>query len=208
MTDSTEKPPSKSLSGLHLLLTYECNYECDHCFVWGGPTQTGTMTLEIIGQILEQATALGTIEWIYFEGGEPFLYYDTLLAGVRQARESGFRVGIVSNAYWATSDAEAEKQLQPLVGLVEDLSISSDAYHGKEDGIIFPDIARGPPYCSGAGLPKSSHRALQGSPGSSSTGVPGRTCEHPGACTSTRSATCTFARAFPLAICYSVRCPR
>jgi hypothetical protein len=131
MTDSTEKPPSKSLSGLHLLLTYECNYECDHCFVWGGPTQTGTMTLEIIGQILEQATALGTIEWIYFEGGEPFLYYDTLLAGVRQARESGFRVGIVSNAYWATSDAEAEKQLQPLVGLVEDLSISSDAYHGN-----------------------------------------------------------------------------
>ncbi len=142
MTEPIEKPRSKPLSGLHLLLTYECNYECDHCFVWGGPAQTGTMTLEIIGQIIEQARALGTIEWIYFEGGEPFLYYDTLLAGVHLARESGFRVGIVSNAYWATSDAEAEKQLQPFADLVEDLSISSDAYHGKEDGIIFPDIAR------------------------------------------------------------------
>jgi hypothetical protein len=141
MTEPIEKPRSKPLSGLHLLLTYECNYECDHCFVWGGPTQTGTMTLEIIGQIIEQARALGTIEWIYFEGGEPFLYY--VLAGVHLARESGFRVGIVSNAYWATSDAEAEKQLQPFADLVEDLSISSDAYHGKEDGIIFPDIARG-----------------------------------------------------------------
>ena len=36
------------LSGLHLLLTYKCNYECDHCFVWGGPSQKGTMAVDII----------------------------------------------------------------------------------------------------------------------------------------------------------------
>jgi molybdenum cofactor biosynthesis enzyme MoaA len=36
------------LSGLHLLLTYECNFECDHCFVWGSPQNTGTMTLKDI----------------------------------------------------------------------------------------------------------------------------------------------------------------
>jgi MoaA/NifB/PqqE/SkfB family radical SAM enzyme len=89
------------LTGLHLLLTYTCNYECDHCFVWSGPSQPGTMRLEQIEQILEQASDLGTIEWIYFEGGEPFLYYAILLAGVRAAAERGFKVGIVSNAYWA-----------------------------------------------------------------------------------------------------------
>jgi len=27
------------LSSLHVLLTYQCNYECDHCFVWGSPRQ-------------------------------------------------------------------------------------------------------------------------------------------------------------------------
>jgi hypothetical protein len=142
MTDSSKEHRSTTLSGLHLLLTYECNYECDHCFVWGGPSQTGTMTLDVIEHIIEQARALGSVEWIYFEGGEPFLYYDTLVAGVRLAKESGFRVGIVSNAYWATSEAEAEERLAPLAGLVEDLSISSDAYHGSEDGVTCPDIAR------------------------------------------------------------------
>lgn len=131
------------LSGLHLLLTYRCNHECEHCFVWGGPSQTGTMSLETIEHILGQGRALGTIDWIYFEGGEPFLYNDTLVAGVRLAREFRFRVGIVSNAYWANSDAEAEKRLEPLAGLIDDLSISSDAYHGNDGGVAYPDIARG-----------------------------------------------------------------
>ena len=89
MTDSSNESGARKLSGLHLLLTYECNYECEHCFVWGGPAQTGTMTSEVVEHIIEQGKALGTIEWIYFEGGEPFLYYDTLVAGVRLAREAG-----------------------------------------------------------------------------------------------------------------------
>ncbi len=32
------------LTGLHLLLTYKCIYECDHCFVWGSPRQTHSLT--------------------------------------------------------------------------------------------------------------------------------------------------------------------
>jgi len=130
------------LSGLHLLLTYECNYECDHCFTWGGPAQTGTMTEQTIEHILQQAEALGTIEWIYFEGGEAFLYYPLLLYGVRRAHGRGFRVGIVSNAFWANSDAEAREWLQPLAGLVEDLSVSHDDYHGSTDGLQQTRIAR------------------------------------------------------------------
>ncbi|MHC4774795.1 MAG: radical SAM protein [Planctomycetota bacterium] len=120
------------LTGLHLLLTYECTYECDHCFVWSSPRQSGTMTLDQIEQLLEQADALGDIEWIYFEGGEPFLYYAVLLAGVRAASLRGFRVGIVSNAYWATEVKDAVEWLRPLAGLIEQLSISSDLYHGSE----------------------------------------------------------------------------
>ena len=75
------------LTGLHLLLTYECNFECDHCFVWSGPWHTGTMTLAGIEEILRQARDVGTIEWIYFEGGEPFLYHALLRRGVRRAAE-------------------------------------------------------------------------------------------------------------------------
>lgn len=116
------------LSGLHILLTYQCTYECNHCFVWGGPRQTGTLTLEQIENILQQAKEAGVTS-IYFEGGEPFLYYAILKRAVYQAAELGFSVGIVSNVYWATSVADAEEWLRPLVGRVSDLTVSSDLYH-------------------------------------------------------------------------------
>ncbi len=120
------------LSGLHLLLTYQCNLECDHCFVWGSSEQTGTMTLQVVRQALHQARDLGTVQWIYFEGGEPFLYYAVLLKGVRMAAHLGFHVGIVSNGYWATAVEDAVEWLRPFAGLVQDLSISSDLYHWSE----------------------------------------------------------------------------
>ncbi len=132
-----------TLTGLHLLLTYECVYECDHCFVWAGPRQTGTMTLAGIDSNLRQGRDLGTVGEIYFEGGEPFLYHAVLLEGVRRAAGLGFRVGIVSNAYWATAREDALVWLRPLAGLVQDLSLSCDAYHGDEDQERRAEIARG-----------------------------------------------------------------
>jgi MoaA/NifB/PqqE/SkfB family radical SAM enzyme len=119
------------LTGLHILLTYQCTYECDHCFVWGSPRQTGTLTLEQIHQILLQAKNAGVAS-IYFEGGEPFLYYAILLQAVHQAADMGFSVGIVSNAYWAMSIADAEEWLRPFVGRLADLTVSSDLFHCSE----------------------------------------------------------------------------
>lgn len=120
------------LSGLHLLLTYQCNLECDHCFVWGSPWQSGTMTLRNVRQILQQAKEPGTVKWCYFEGGEPFLYYAVLLKGVREAASMGFQVGIVSDGYWATSVEDALEWLRPFTGLIQNLSVSSDRYHWSE----------------------------------------------------------------------------
>jgi hypothetical protein len=120
------------LSGVHLLLTYQCTFECDHCFVWGSPRQTGTMTLRTIRHVLREAAQLGTVERIYFEGGEPMLFYPVLVKAVEEAAGLGFRVGIVSNAYWATDLDDAETSLQPLAGKVRDLSLSSDLYHSNE----------------------------------------------------------------------------
>jgi len=130
------------LTGLHLLLTYRCLYECDHCFVWGGPRQQATMTLAVLRRALVQAAELEGLEWVYLEGGEPFLYYPVFLEGVRLASERGYRVGVVSNGYWATAPEDARAWLQPLAGKVEDLSISSDPYHGAEDGDAKLETAR------------------------------------------------------------------
>jgi hypothetical protein len=120
------------LNGLHILLTYQCTFECDHCFVWGSPWQDGVMTLDQLHKVLSQAREVDSLEWIYFEGGEPFLYYPILLRGVQMATAMGFHVGIVTNAFWATSLTDALTWLRPFADLIEDLTISCDLYHFSE----------------------------------------------------------------------------
>ena len=120
------------LTGLHLLLTYQCNFECEHCFLWGSPRQSGTMTLGQIKEILRQAKEHDSIRSIYFEGGEAFLYYPILLKGVQLAHELGFESGIVSNGYWATTKGDAVEWLRPFAGILDSISVSSDLYHYNE----------------------------------------------------------------------------
>jgi len=122
------------LTSIHILLTYKCNLECDHCFLFSGPRADGTFTLPQIRHVLTEATAIGTVDRIYFEGGEPFLFYPSMLEGIRLARSIGFQVGVVTNAYGAVSDEDALLWLRPLAELgVADLSISDDSFHYGEE---------------------------------------------------------------------------
>ncbi len=121
------------LTGIHFLLTYTCNLECDHCFVYSSPNAEGTFALEQIRRVLDESVRIGTIERVYFEGGEPFLFYPLMLEGIRIARDKGFETGVVTNAYWATSEEDAELWLAPLCELlVSDVSVSDDSFHYEE----------------------------------------------------------------------------
>lgn len=130
------------LTGLHFLLTYRCTFACDHCFVWGSPDQVGVMTPLEIGGYLAQAQAAGSIRTIFFEGGEPFLYPETLTDGLRQAAGLGFQTGIVSNAFWASSQAAALAALTPLAGILHTLTLSSDLFHYAEQASPQLDYAQ------------------------------------------------------------------
>lgn len=130
------------INGLHLLLTYQCTLECDHCFVWSSPGATGTMTIANVRNILEQAQTVASIDNIYFEGGEPFLCYPTLVNGVRDAAAAGYSVGIVSNAFWAVDVETAREWLKPFAGLLSDFSVSSDVFHWDEEYTHLVENAR------------------------------------------------------------------
>jgi hypothetical protein len=118
------------LTGLHFLLTYMCNSECDHCFLYSGPRSQGTFTLSQIRNLLDEAVKIGTIDWIYFEGGEPFLYYPIMLEGIEIARNLGFKVGVVTNSYFATDTHDIKVWLKPLAELgIDDFRVSNDLYH-------------------------------------------------------------------------------
>jgi MoaA/NifB/PqqE/SkfB family radical SAM enzyme len=133
----------KMLKGIHFLLTYTCNYACDHCFLYCSPNSHGTFTLKQIREVLSEVKKIQSVEWIYFEGGEPFLYYPILLEGIRLAKEHGFKVGMVTNSYWATSIEDAEIWLKPFSVLgVDDISISDDPFHYKDEKQSLAKIAK------------------------------------------------------------------
>ena len=132
-----------NLTGVHFLLSYQCTYECDHCFVWSSPRAGGTMTINQIRDLLQQASDLGTVTSVYFEGGEPFIFYPVMLEGLAEASRLGFTTGVVSNCYWSTSQADAELWLRPFAELnVADLSLSSDAFHQGEEQASGPRWAQ------------------------------------------------------------------
>jgi hypothetical protein len=118
------------LTGIHFLLSYRCDSECDHCFVYSSPNAKGTFTASQIRKVLKELDKIETIEWIYFEGGEPFLFYPLMYEGIKMAHGMGFKTGLVTNAYWATSEDDAELWLKPLHDLgLSHISISDDAFH-------------------------------------------------------------------------------
>jgi len=121
------------LKSLHFLLTYQCLFECDHCFLYCGPKAEGTFTLAKITDALDQAVGAG-VEGIEIEGGEPFLFYPLMLETLRQAKNRGLTRGIVTNCYWATSLKDARLWLEPLVEVgLDSLAVSDDRFHGSDE---------------------------------------------------------------------------
>ena len=131
------------LTGVHVLLTYRCPYECDHCFLHCGPHSAGTFTRARLAELLDQAVEVGTVEDLYFEGGEPTLYWPLLLEGIRGARARGLRTGLVTNAYWAETEDDAALWLADLrdAGL-DSLTLSDDRFHGGDAPVTPASRAR------------------------------------------------------------------
>lgn len=121
------------VTGVSLLLTYKCNLECDHCYRYCSPRAKGTFTLDQIRKVLDELINIETIEHVGFNGGEPFLFYPLMLEGMNIVRDMGFKTGVITNGYWATSIEDAKLWLTPLCELgVPGISVSDDSFHHGE----------------------------------------------------------------------------
>lgn len=121
------------LTAIHVLLTYQCTSECDHCFLHCSPQREGTLNLRQLREVLHEIKKIPSIDTVYFEGGEPFLFYPVLLAGLRMISEAGLQSGIVTNGYWATSVDDAVEWLRPMLDLgIADFSVSDDEFHSSK----------------------------------------------------------------------------
>jgi hypothetical protein len=92
------------------------------------------MKISDLRRIFAEARRIKTIDWIYIEGGEPVLYYPILLWGLREAKRLGFKVGFITNAYWATSVEDAKEWLEPISKIgISDAIISDDYFHYSKE---------------------------------------------------------------------------
>ncbi len=122
-----------NLKSIHLLLTYSCNLECDHCFLYCSPRSKGTFTIHQIKELLKEVKKIESIDSLGFEGGEPFLMYPLLLEAVRLANLQGLETAIQTNGYWSNGKEDAGLWLRPLhdAGLSY-IDISADLFHHGE----------------------------------------------------------------------------
>ena len=77
------------LTGVDILLTYQCTSECDHCFLHCSPRREATFTIGQLRELLREIRRIKTVDTVYFEGGETFLFYAVLLAGLRMVYDAG-----------------------------------------------------------------------------------------------------------------------
>jgi hypothetical protein len=116
---------------LGLLLTFRCNAECAHCLVDAGPRRSEVMEEPDVYSYIDQASAIpyGTSA-LCLSGGEVFLYYSLVERIISYAAPKFKSISVVTNAFWAKSEAAASRKLEPLkqAGL-DTLVVSASPFH-------------------------------------------------------------------------------
>lgn len=116
---------------LGLLLTLRCNAKCGHCCVDAGPDRHDLMDEADVYSYIDQAAEIpydGSA--VCLSGGEVFLYYPLLKRIISYAAPKFSDISVVTNAFWASSEAIAYQKLAPLreLGLTT-LGVSSSPFH-------------------------------------------------------------------------------
>lgn len=115
---------------LSVFLDYKCNFWCDHCSVGSNPRLAVPMEEGVFNVLLDELCRLESVKLVAFTGGECTLHMERLTKGIEAAKRAGKMTRIVTNGWFAKSDAQTEKFLDQLceAGL-DELSTSFDAFH-------------------------------------------------------------------------------
>ncbi|TJX12833.1 radical SAM protein [Tissierella creatinini] len=122
---------------LNLILTYKCNYECDHCISNCSPSREETMKIYQAKEYIDKVVSTTNVNQIGYTGGEPFLYYEMLKELIGYSyNEYGIAGGVVTNCFWAKSEKEADHKLEELYNNgLRSIVVSCDSYHLKYGSI-------------------------------------------------------------------------
>lgn len=117
---------------LAIHLTYRCPLSCAHCCFSSDGYKLGHQDLAQITRLIDEALLLGTIRFVGFTGGDPFLHQDILHEAIRYASQKGLRTRVVTSAYWATSPEKATRTLASLADAgLKEMTVSYDDAHAE-----------------------------------------------------------------------------
>lgn len=112
---------------LGLYLTYSCNLKCRHCSQDGAVKREARMDKLLLQSVLAQAGGSG-IKEIALSGGEPFLEPHLVDLAAETCRQQGIDCWVVTNGWWAKSQAMCYDKLADLEGITG-VSVSWDPWH-------------------------------------------------------------------------------
>lgn len=137
---------------LSILTTRRCTAACDHCCVGASPRAAGSIPVQRVHGLIDEATRIPSFERIVFTGGECFLLGRALDALIAHAHGRGFDTRAVTNGYWAVTDRAARERVGALraAGL-DEIMLSTGRFHQRF--VPADRIARAARATTRAGIP-------------------------------------------------------
>jgi hypothetical protein len=95
--------------------THHCNIQCAHCYNFSGPKMKAErIATDNMVRIVRDMPAVGMTN-MNLTGGEPFMYLDTLLTLITEARAAGIEaISVYTNGFFAKTEANCRKVLARL----------------------------------------------------------------------------------------------
>jgi hypothetical protein len=130
-----------------LLYTRTCPLSCRHCIIESSPKASGKMTPSIASEYIKVIPSYS--DQLCFTGGEPLLYYNEIVPLIRQGKELGLGVSLVTGAGWV-SLAKPQIARDRITALkdagLDSLLVSWDSYHEEfsppENALLVLSIAK------------------------------------------------------------------
>jgi MoaA/NifB/PqqE/SkfB family radical SAM enzyme len=147
-----EIPEMPFLRNIGFIVTYRCQVACPHCILEAGPHRTEELALPHAADRIRQIAAYRNrhIRVLSLTGGEPFIDLPRLRLLSDWGAAAGLLVSAVTNAFWASSEAEAIRTLSGLPAL-RMAAFSCDAYH--QAAIPFDNVRHAIRAAQALGLP-------------------------------------------------------
>lgn len=126
------------INSVCLCITFQCDLCCRHCFVEAGPHRQERMTTEQIAIAIDNSYP--ELNRMWFSGGEPTIDMDSLLFGLRYAKEKQLKYGyprnicVQTNGNFADNEQKAFKFLLDFYrnGANEIDITSNDSFHKEQ----------------------------------------------------------------------------